>query len=627
MGVIITTSGGVPILYRELSPLIGLTGKENKALLVSSIISAMISFASETLKTDLKVMVINNLILHIVKSERFIVCFIDQIKNESYYEIGKKVIKILYKMGIEDAVVLSDEESESLWEKIKDILGEYPNPIKLLKDYYDKINTFIEKGTTTVKIELGSLLEDKTYTPALTILVKNEIKAKVKKIGDFESLLDSFMNWEFEKAFEGSLAYFKGVNYDYVKVLNANSALMLREIDPFRKAPSLEYIQRVISSIDDELLRKINELKFNLYMDIMFYPKYAKFVLDNKDEIMDKLEKRDSESKIYLISLLSLTRISYRILKSKMDYINELSPKFYWSLLYERYMEESTKTFDKFVDGLANLKLEEERMGENKKIEKLLVTLSRLSYLRNMFRAFPISYDEMKEILEVEMGNLPVILDNLENIEIPLTLKVNAMSNLFELALLVYRHISPAKSKKIVGKLYKSVAKYLSKLYSYRNTKRIILSTYHNTIPRLLGIIFYGLAKRCYVPINLFKLFGEDINENLEAVYSYTKTRYKMSFISALFILQLMADKIRIGAVRRNLLTRISSTMESISRGLNLDDPERFFSILYTVESYYLSDDPKLQIVAESLINRVKNEEPEHLYMILENIKRSYIKG
>ncbi|MGQ4891267.1 MAG: hypothetical protein ACP6IP_02145 [Candidatus Njordarchaeia archaeon] len=624
LAIIVTTSGGVPILIREISPLFSFGKEDQRSMLVSSIITAMVDFAKEALHEDVKRLVIGDYYLHITKSEDFLVCIIDTYEQRRYFELGRKIIELVSSKGYDQTVVISDQETEELWREIKKLIESMPNPIEFITDVYTRIKGFLTKRECSDTIGLEINKRDSIRPHLIPLLEAFKFtKLKAVESSKFEELLNKYFDWNFEEVYKGANSKFIGIPEDYVKVLLANTILNLRAMDPIKEAPSLDHVEQLLDTVEDDTLKNLNKIKIRFNKEVDAFHLFLKYFSEHKGTILDKIKKMDIEGKIYLISLLEPSSTLLDLIKPILDEIKKISKAYYYTFLALLDREEIETDFDKFVEKLSKLNLALENAEDNVKMY-LLVLNAKLVYLRNMFRSFPMDYDDLKKLLSNTFNEAKKVLDKLLRINLPLKIKLDFIENLHDLLCVIGRYIGIPGCKELREKLFDISSKLLSKTIRYYYTQRISISTFYSGLIKLSSVIVQYMFNEGKCPIDLFNAFKEFMSKEVEKFYKIELVNYRGYYINTLFILLHFATRIKIGFVRKNIISRICGELDALSKNLDDTDPYKFTSTVYAVAGYFISDDPALQIEGERLIREVEKNFPEHLYRIVVDIKRYY---
>ncbi len=618
LGVIIATSGGVPILIREIAPIFKFE-KKDKELLVSSIVTAMIDFASEALKTDLKKITLNSFYLYIAKNDKYLVCVIDDLEDEVNFDIAKKILDLISELNIGDDIVLTGDYENRLWEKILEIIEVHPPSIKILHDLYKMIMGFLNEEICPKKYKITFQKKDKSYT----LRNPEEIFARSKPHGSrmlFESILDDLLSFRLPKKVDLENWTFKNVDSDLAVAAFVNYQLLLREHEAFHESVSLSQLMEIARFINDRVLREILIHKIGLYYEKEGYLKFAESLSVNSRIIIRKITKGDVEGKVWLLSVMSTHHISYENLKSILEEIKQISKHVYYYLKYYKYYLEKIETYENFIKELSEIRLDLKETDDP--VLRIIAAKTLLALLRNLFRAFPLEMEDLEVILHENLELTFNILRNIKTFETSLFLKNSFITEFADWIPFIYGCYDSRFGKRIdIEHLEDLVLHYLPRTYHYYFAGRITLLNLAASVIRYVFMftVFMQMKRQCSLtPLENLEQF---FYRNLEKVVDYSREFYWYYYQRILYVLQYCATLIRVTSVKRTILNKVTMNIDAIASRYPIDHPEKFFATLNLVLGLYLSKDPALQLLAEYRLKTLEKNFHEHSIEVLRRIK------
>ncbi len=618
LGVIIATSGGVPILIREIAPIFKFEQKD-KELLVSSIITAMINFASEALKTDLKKITLNSFYLYIAKNDKYLVCVIDDLEDEVNFDIAKKILHLITKLDVGEDVVLTEDDEEKLWKKILEIIEVHPPSIKILHDLYKMVMGFLNEEICPKKYKITFHKKDKSYT----LHNPEEIFARQKPHGTkkhFETILDDLLSFKLPKKVDMDNWTFKNVHSDLAVAAFINYQLLLREHEAFHESVSLNQLMEIARFINNRILREILVRKIGLYYEGEEYLKFAEVLAINSREILRKITKGDIEGKVWLLSVMSTHHISYENLKTILDDVKLLSKHVYYYLKYFKYYLEKIETYDTFIRELSEIRLDFKET--NDPVLRLIIAKTLLALLRNLFRAFPLEIEDLETILHENLELTFNILRNIREFETSLYLKNSFVTEFADWIPFIYGCYDRDLGKRFdVKHLEELVLHYLPKTYHFYFAGRLTLLNLAASIIRYVFMFTVFMQMRNQCSLSPLENLEQFFDKRLEKIIDYSRDFYWYYYQRILYVLQYYATLIRVTSVKRTILNKITMNIDAIASRYPIDHPEKFFATLNLVLGLYLSKDPALQLLAEYRIKTLEKNFHEHAIEVLKRIK------
>ena len=388
-GVIITTTSGLPILWKELQE--GGTPQKNKAL-VSGLLSAMSSFSAEVFGEEFHKIEFKNLeisIIPLINGDVLLGAVADkgdpaaqillsymapEIENVFLHDMSVlkgKEVKTEFKQQLEEIVELHTirlgapnyGEIKSLYTKLY--------PYILTDKYLEEYTRFSSELSNLTDAEIQKQKDfDTSY---LKYIQPRELQSKDKK--KLLELVESFYRWDLTKVItEAPHIFSKSYTGDLAKLLFTKASILGWLIPTMDKTPSDDFINRVLYSIKSTD-STIGTLKNYLFELRKTYSPREKPIYDLKSVFM----KYDFDAS-YIVS----RNIPESIHDTYMLVIFPLEPYFSasWKTIYEKLSARSEIITD-FLDLFSYEKDFYSLIYQTKDNEKIFeaITQSRLKYL------------------------------------------------------------------------------------------------------------------------------------------------------------------------------------------------------------------------------------------------------
>ena len=618
-GIIVTNSGGVPILVREFEPIFNVKTDEKIALL-SSIISAIAYFIDKVVKQDVKKIKLGSYYIQILNDNEFMVCLINDFNNPENILKARLILEILREENFGEIVVIDDKRQKELWNKISETLNIYPNISEILKKLY--IATKIYLNVLYESTLKGKDLKEKRKVKTSNSQVKMEINAgKIMNSNDFQLLLKELLRFNLKPFREIKNWSFSGVNEDYSKALYIIYKILNGSLSNEMESSELDDLIKVAKVINDNNLRIILLARLNSFKTLSGYSEFEKILLKLKKDILGELSKNSLKGRIYLLVLANYFLASYFVIKDVLnDDFKRRYPHHYYFHIFNKYRLDKNCENRNLLNEIIKLKSELKECEDAALCTLIQRTI--LAALRNYVSCEEDNQLSLKEIWDEVRFALDLFVKVRSRRELPFILKLAFASELNDWMPIIIS----CNKKDEKTTFYREIKTFLNEIYRefkvhYRLGKieKVFYLQYFLKLTTMIQAIDQALNT---VNLDYLTEIEELINTNLEPTNEYMKENYWYFVHKSMYFLLTYATKIDLQIPRRYLLTKINWHMENALETIKDNKQAYFFALLYQVFGINLTEDLALQTRLRSIIKTFNKTATKLQKNIIEKVSK-----
>ncbi len=621
LGYILSDEGGTPIIYKELVKIFEGSG----GTIFTSLLSAISSALEELTRSKLDYFQSAGTHVYISYGNGLILSLISDTEDPQLKDLVNYIMERINKLiSSPDDLILNEELRNIVDEEIMKIIYRSPPSIRTVRQLASALYSIIdiERGD---ELKVKNLKVEK-YKPSFI----DRLKKSVQKIS-LERLVELYFAGNLEDVVNLADSLFDDPKFgDLAKILYAKAALTLNSFDPKIKAPDLNVVNTVISSIKDELARTFLKAELMAFFELGSYNERREFFIRRRFDFLQKLSQEGVISDVYAIliapvpnkQVLSFLERKFKD-KSEWLYIMCLEMDYLLDILVRR-----PKNITEFLSLLGDIK----SMLDDS-LKKDLPSKYSLSHMY----MFILIWGLLSPNLKLEEGKdlLYKVFDYVSsNFDLLLEKAYRATNrhkgvNLYFIFNLIYGLLLELEDVEAVNKIdkfYSYIKSKLEWLVAVKNANRIMIDMYYVTLAGLIAAVTRVAEYRRTFFKDLPKLLVELSDDNMMDFWEQNEYHFIHYYID---LLEAIGNTVLLSPykeIKRNILTQVAYGIERAAKMMQHSPMLYYFKILLAIKFYALSGIDENIERAREILEEIRTSTNEFIYYIGEKIFHKYVK-